>query len=244
MFAIKAFAYVGSRRKESFTAAFTNKLLCVLKDKMDIDTELCTASSVKIKECLGCTDCFTKGSCILIDDMEQLKATMLSSDIIIFGSPVYLWQVSGNMKNFIDRITYWTHTFRLIGKVGIVITMSGNNGNQTTGDYLKLVLENLGMSVINNIALHYSDLKNQAAYDSIVEVEAKKIINSIVSCNFPLSTTQELFFQTMKADIQNQFDGMSEKKYWYENRLVNEEDFRTLYYKRSIFHRNYNELSK
>lgn len=37
------------------------------------------------------------------------------------GSPVYMHNVSSGMKNFLDRIAYWSHIFALRGKNAMVI---------------------------------------------------------------------------------------------------------------------------
>jgi multimeric flavodoxin WrbA len=60
----------------------------------------------KIKPCLGCFDCWykTPGKCIIEDDMDELLSKFLSSDIVVFATPIYIDNLTGIMKNFMDRL--------------------------------------------------------------------------------------------------------------------------------------------
>jgi multimeric flavodoxin WrbA len=60
-----------------------------------------------IKPCIACMCCWAKtpGVCAIKDDMGELLEKALASDIAVFATPVYLDNVSGVMKNFLDRLT-------------------------------------------------------------------------------------------------------------------------------------------
>ncbi len=60
----------------------------------------------KIGFCHACDYCkeIKKGSCIQHDDMTPLYDDIRESDIIYLISPIYWWQVNGQMKAFIDRL--------------------------------------------------------------------------------------------------------------------------------------------
>lgn len=60
----------------------------------------------KIAYCLGCFKCwvYTPGECIIKDDMDALLPQFSASDIAVFATPVYVDNVSGLMKTFMDRL--------------------------------------------------------------------------------------------------------------------------------------------
>lgn len=59
----------------------------------------------QIKPCLGCFACWIKtpGQCVIKDDMAELLPKIVLSDIVVFATPLYVDNVTGIMKNFMDR---------------------------------------------------------------------------------------------------------------------------------------------
>lgn len=60
----------------------------------------------KISPCIGCYSCWTKtpGKCIHNDDMPELLEKMNNSDMVVYATPLYVFTVTGIMKNFMDRV--------------------------------------------------------------------------------------------------------------------------------------------
>ena len=60
----------------------------------------------KIRPCRGCLSCWIKtpGICVINDDMAELIYKFDESDIVVFATPVYVDNVTGIMKNFMDRL--------------------------------------------------------------------------------------------------------------------------------------------
>lgn len=60
----------------------------------------------KIGYCRACNYCKrpeSQGVCAFRDDMAEILMKMKEADIIVLGSPVYYYNVSAQMKTFIDR---------------------------------------------------------------------------------------------------------------------------------------------
>ena len=59
-----------------------------------------------ISPCRACFNCWfaTPGQCIIKDDTAELLDKIRSSDMVVFASPLYIDNVSGIMKNFMDRL--------------------------------------------------------------------------------------------------------------------------------------------
>jgi len=56
-----------------------------------------------INYCRGCLNCWVTGDCIHKDDMVELLSKFRKSDVIVYATPLYVFSVSGLMKNFMDR---------------------------------------------------------------------------------------------------------------------------------------------
>lgn len=69
------------------------------------DVETVFLADKNYKGCIGCFTCWLKtpGKCVFDDDMAELLEKLKSSDLIIFATPLYVDNVSGLMKNFMDR---------------------------------------------------------------------------------------------------------------------------------------------
>ena len=80
----------------------------LVKGMQDAGAEVETVNlrQKKINHCLGCFTCWTKtpGVCVHKDDMAlELYPRWLSSDIVVYASPLYHFTVNADMKNFIER---------------------------------------------------------------------------------------------------------------------------------------------
>jgi len=59
-----------------------------------------------IEPCRGCFACWrtTPGACVIDDGMKPLLALLSTADVAVFATPLYVDNVSGPMKNFMDRM--------------------------------------------------------------------------------------------------------------------------------------------
>ena len=57
----------------------------------------------KIKFCIGCLACQKTGKCVQKDDMAEMIAKVQNADVLIFATPIYYYEMSGQLKTFLDR---------------------------------------------------------------------------------------------------------------------------------------------
>lgn len=69
------------------------------------ETETVYLADLKINPCRGCFTCWTKtpGVCIHKDDMAALLPKLRQADCLVYATPLYVFTVSGLMKDFMDR---------------------------------------------------------------------------------------------------------------------------------------------
>ena len=115
------------------------------------EVEIMELSKYKIDMCKGCCNCFKTGKCIINDDINMIRKKLIATDHIILVSPVYAHNVTGLLKNFIDRTSNWLHILGLLGKTSSTIVVSSSNGNIYVADYLKKTLEFYGTVYIGNL---------------------------------------------------------------------------------------------
>ena len=91
---------------------------------------------MKMSHCTGCNYCYRTGHCCMEDDAELLSKRIEEADGIVLGSPTYTSNVSGLMKDFIDR-GHFVMEQLLHTKYCIAVASGENYGSQDTLKVLK-----------------------------------------------------------------------------------------------------------
>lgn len=226
---IKITTFVGSANINSMTKKIINELVSALSSKINDSIVVKEYdANMQVTQCRGCSQCFTTNLCSLdkFDKVQDLKKDYLSSDIIIWGTPVYANNVSSSFKAMIDRISYWCHEFRFAGKRAIIVVTTDNSGSEKCLNYLYEILSFLGASDIQ--VLSY-----QKKNDSI-DLLHKNIMNITDEMSYYINNNEkkttndfsERAFENFKKIYKEQIDESAEKKYWVQSGLI---DSDTLY---------------
>ena len=72
------------------------------------------AAHMDMHPCIGCDRCGMNGECVHNDDNRTIRDTLLSSDMVVFVTPIYYFGMSAQLKMVIDR--FYSYTTRLSGK--------------------------------------------------------------------------------------------------------------------------------
>ena len=92
----------GSPRRGGNTEIMINTFMENVKDH---DVVKLNIASMNIKGCLGCKYCWShQGECVQKDDMEQVWTHLKEADVLIFGSPIYWFDMTAQLKTVIDRM--------------------------------------------------------------------------------------------------------------------------------------------
>ena len=57
-----------------------------------------------IQFCKGCLACQQLGKCVINDDVNAIMAQVLEADVVVWATPIYYYEMSGQMKTLIDRM--------------------------------------------------------------------------------------------------------------------------------------------
>ncbi|WP_125143429.1 flavodoxin family protein [Clostridium transplantifaecale] len=67
------------------------------------ETEKVCLYDKTIEFCKGCLACQKTETCILHDDAAVIVERMRQADVVVFATPVYFYEMSGQMKTLLDR---------------------------------------------------------------------------------------------------------------------------------------------
>ena len=74
-----------------------------------------------INGCMACEYCREKGVCCQGDDMQAIYREILSSDMVVFASPIYYFTLSAQLQAAIRR-TYSIDIPRNVKKVALIMS--------------------------------------------------------------------------------------------------------------------------
>lgn len=88
----------------------TKKVLSLLKESIDlnkknVEIDFFDISKMKLSACSNCDGCRRNGgTCIVEDDSVFLQEKIFEADTLVFGSPVYWWGITAQLKMVIDKL--------------------------------------------------------------------------------------------------------------------------------------------
>ena len=53
---------------------------------------------------IGCLACQKTGHCVIKDDVADIMNSVLEADVVVWSTPIYYFEMSGQMKTLIDRL--------------------------------------------------------------------------------------------------------------------------------------------
>ena len=98
----------GSPRPEGNTNSLLKPVISELT-RADAECEEFNLYDMDIRPCLACRGCqgdWSAPACVLNDDMGGIFSSMLSSELILLATPIYVWYCTAPMKACLDRAAY------------------------------------------------------------------------------------------------------------------------------------------
>jgi multimeric flavodoxin WrbA len=134
---MKVIAIVGSPHANGNTSYLVDQALQELSSQ-GIETEKIVLGQCVVNPCLGHDKCGTFSECKVKDDAPSVIEKYNKADGVILASPVYFFDVSAQMKAFIDRNFFtFTHGGKKKAKHAGLIAIGGGGGADETINTLK-----------------------------------------------------------------------------------------------------------
>jgi len=138
---LKLLAIVGSPRLNGNTSYLVDQALGEAA-KLGAQTEKVILSQYKVNPCLGHENCASFDSCLQKDDAGWILDRFCEADGVILATPVYWYNVSAQMKAFIDRNYFlYKHDRKSRARAVGVIVVAEMEGIEDTLHTLKQFID-------------------------------------------------------------------------------------------------------
>ncbi len=227
MFLLNIVVINGSKRKGNTYNLIKKIEKYYLSNNKDISFNYINLGEYNISTCLGCEVCIKSDKCPFDtkDDVNKIMNQLNDSDGIILSSPVYLEQVSGLLKTFIDRTCRWFHRPELICKPILIVSTTASSGLKRTTKYLESVAVQWGAVPVGIVKRKVYNYNN--AFDS----KEKKVLDNFI--NFNIKNYNPSFYQLTMFQVQRVLANKVikiDKEFWNEKKWMN----KIYYYDRNV----------
>ena len=68
------------------------------------EVELISLRGKTVNFCRGCFVCQEKLRCVIRDDADEICQKACNADVLVFATPIYYYEMSGQLKTLLDRL--------------------------------------------------------------------------------------------------------------------------------------------
>ncbi len=202
----------------------TSQMLAMLGQHLSregLELEEIFLSQHQIGFCTGCATCLETGACWVRDDYNFVVRTVLEADAVILASPVYFFNVTAQMKTFLDRSLGYGHRPRRDWKPGLALSVSAGHGETWVADYLGRVMPAFGAFAVGKftaIAVGPGEFLGRDAVEARAADLARDLAQAVKEKRRYPATDQDLaYWQFMSNLIKDNRDFMvADYEHWQE----------------------------
>ena len=148
----------------------------------NIVSEKVNLALLNINPCIACYKCKRNGGCLHQDDFQPLIEKIKSSDIVLFGTPVYWWGPTAQFKTFIDRFHGISSSGFLKDKYILLVIPFESKNEKTSSPTIEMIkasVEYLGVKEFQSFSVPGVVNKGDAAKLDDVIMNAKELGRSL-----------------------------------------------------------------
>lgn len=83
--------------------------------------------------CQGCLACLKSHRCVIHDDADIIAQKMRESDVLVFATPIYYYEMCGQMKTMLDRANPLYESDYRFREVYLLATAADEEGSAADG---------------------------------------------------------------------------------------------------------------
>jgi multimeric flavodoxin WrbA len=206
---MKILALIGSYRKNGNTDQVIGLLEAELQNiaaqhGAPVEIETIYLGHQQIGACRGCRVCFDRGEekCPLRDDFLAIKTKMQAADGLLVASPVYVDDVSGITKTWIDRLAHVCHRPEFAGKSAFLVVTVGGSPTSHSLRTLSLALNTWGFHIVGQAGLKTGALMKPDAMKTRYQKQVAKIAQRFFKGLHTHAAARPTFMSLMMFKIQ------------------------------------------
>ena len=99
----KVLVITTSLRAKSNSDILAERLIAGAQDA-EHEVEHISLKGKDIRFCIGCLACQKTQKCVLKDDAVEIAEKVKNADTLVFATPIYYYEMSGQMKTLLDHL--------------------------------------------------------------------------------------------------------------------------------------------
>lgn len=167
----------GSPRMDGNTVTILNTIAQGARDA-GAEVKFYTLFKMKFMACQSCFACRQQDDCIIHDELHEALQKVKKADAIVIGSPIYMMQMTGPVKNLYDRLFPLMDTQyqpRFGNKKIVTVYSQGMDDPHMFDSYFEYtasMFPMFGFSLVENIVCTNGHDPESAERDALLKIRA------------------------------------------------------------------------
>ncbi len=198
---MKILAIVGSPRLKGNVNYLVDQALREARE-LGAETEKIVLSQYEVNPCLGHDKCASFESCLQKDDAGWILDKFREADGVILATPVYYYNVSAQMKAFIDRNYFlYEHDQKYGARVVGIVVVAEQMGIEDTLHTLKQFVDEFNVAEDKVFVVSgYANKMGDAKKNLLLVNDARKLGKQMVDSYSKTRKIVSSFYEDKKPD--------------------------------------------
>ncbi len=191
--------------------------------RLNLEIDRLSLGREVIQPCRGCRLCFDHGEefCPGKDSVLSIQKKLESADAVVAASPVYVEDVNGIMKTWIDRMAFNCHRPAFCGKCAVVLTTSGSGSSGHAAGTLTNALGAWGFRIVVRdkfrMGARMEPEQIPVSFQARLDRIASKLLNAMLRQPEQSPSLSSLIaFHIQQANVRKSAPQTKDHQYWEE----------------------------